>query len=115
MTYDSIYNNMQALSWTGDKRNWTFLKFLLKHKSLHADLRRLSDYGHVYPDESRLVTLLLGGIKHTSMGAAVAVVTQNSALRKTFELASRRLKMSYELIRRPDSHGGTRNSSIQAL
>ena len=79
---ESILN---TTSYNGEKRRWTFEKYVTLHKEQHTILQGLKDYGYAGIDERTKVQKLLEGIKVEKLDVVKSQILSNAALRTDFD------------------------------
>lgn len=76
---------LQATTYTGEKRNWNFEKFVKVHKDQHAVLSSLTEHGYAGIDDRSKVRHLLAGIKTTAFDTVKTRIMSEATLRSDFD------------------------------
>ena len=76
---------MNTTSYNGEKRRWTFEKYVTLHKEQHTILQGLKDYGYAGIDERTKVRKLLEGIKVEKLDVVKSQILSSAALRTDFD------------------------------
>jgi hypothetical protein len=73
-----------SVSYTGERKKWTWEKYLQIHAEQHAVLNGLTDYGYSSIDNGTKVRKLMAGIKTDILDTVKAAVLASPALRTNY-------------------------------
>jgi hypothetical protein len=73
-----------SVSYTGERKNWTWEKYVQIHAEQHAVLNGLTDYGYSGIDNGTKVRNLMAGIKTDALDTVKASVLASPALRTNY-------------------------------
>jgi hypothetical protein len=73
----------RELTWTGDKRNWTFENYTTKHEHYFSLMKELEGYQE--PNEGTRVRMLMDGIKTTILDSSKNNILSSDTLRENFD------------------------------
>jgi hypothetical protein len=73
--------NLGSVSYTGDRKKWTWEKYVKIHAEQHAVLNGLTYYGYSGIDNSTTIRKLMAGIKTDALNTVKAAVLASHALR----------------------------------
>ena len=76
---------LRDVSYMGEKRNWTFEKFVMVHKEQHHVLISLEEHGYKGIDERSKVRHLIDGIKTPKLDTIKATILSSSEYRNSFD------------------------------
>jgi hypothetical protein len=76
--------NLGLVSYTGERKKWTWEKYVQIHAEQHAVLNGLTDYGYSGIDNGTKVHKLMAGIKTDALDTVKAAVLASPALRKNY-------------------------------
>ena len=72
-------------TYTGERRRWTFEKYVTLHKDQHSTLEGLTEHGYAGIDERSKVHYLLDGIKTDNLNIIKGQILATATLRNDFD------------------------------
>ena len=78
-------NTLSTTTYNGEKRRWTFEKYVTVHKEQHTILIGLTEYGYAGIDERTKVRKLLEGIKVEKLDVVKSQILSSPHLRTDFD------------------------------
>jgi hypothetical protein len=84
----NAWSKLNNTRYSGEKRNFTFERYVRIHTDQHAILKGLEAHGHHELDERSKVRLLMNGIKTSALDTVRATILGNPAMRSDFIQAS---------------------------
>lgn len=73
------------LSYTGERRNWNWEKYVSSHKDQHSILQGLTTHGYAGIDDRSKVRRLMEGIKTTELDVVKTQIMSSATLRSDFD------------------------------
>lgn len=84
----NAWSKLNNTRYNGEKRNFTFERYVRIHTDQHAILKGLETHGHHTLDERSKVRLLMAGIKTPALDTVRVTIMGNPAMRSDFIQAS---------------------------
>ena len=76
---------LRDVNYHGEKRNWTFEKYVTVHKEQHHVLTNLEQHGYKGIDDRSKVRFLIDGIKTTRLDTVKATILSSDEYRADFD------------------------------
>ena len=105
-------SRLEKTTYSGEKRNWNFEKYVKVHADQHAILEGLVDYGYAGIDERSKVRHLLKGIRTDKLDTIKSTIMANAQYRSDLSACVNLFKTFLEQM---ENKAGTPNLQVAAI
>ena len=104
-------SRLEKTTYSREKRNWNFEKYVKVHADQHAILEGLVDYGYAGIDEQSKVRHILKGIRTDKLDTVKSTIMANAQYRSDFSACVNLFKTFLEQM---ENKAGTPNLQVAA-